>query len=127
MSNLAFCLQASDGAAAALPLYRRAVDSCQRVLGPEHPDTLVSVSNLAMCLQTLGDAAALPLFRQALDGRERVLGSLHPDTLVSVSNLAMCLQTLGDAAARGRPLRQTRATKAEIEPSAKQWWRRLFG
>jgi tetratricopeptide (TPR) repeat protein len=93
-------LEGSGNAAAALPLFRRALEANERVLGAEHPDTLTSVNNLALCLRTLGDApAALPLFRRALEARERVLGAEHPITLDSVSNLAVCLQTLGDAPA----------------------------
>jgi tetratricopeptide (TPR) repeat protein len=92
-------LLGSGDAASAVPLYRRALESRERVLGAEHPDTLTSVNNLAGCLQTLGDAAgALPLYRRALESRERVLGAEHPDTLGSVNNLAYCLETLGDAA-----------------------------
>ena len=99
--NLAACfLEGSGDASAAVPLYRRALESRERVLGAEHPDTLGSVNNLAYCLETLGDApAALPLYRRALEGHERVLGAEHPDTLISVGNLASCLQALGDASA----------------------------
>ena len=83
--------------AGALPLHRRALDSSERVLGTEHPDTLMCVNNLAGCLYALGDAAgALPLCRRALDSRERVLGKEHPNTLTSVNNLALCLEALGE-------------------------------
>jgi hypothetical protein len=52
-----------------------------RRLGSEHPGTLISVNNLALCLLALGEAAgALPLHRRALDSRERVLGPEHPDS-----------------------------------------------
>jgi tetratricopeptide (TPR) repeat protein len=82
-----------------LPLFRRALESRERVLGKEHPQTLTSVNSLAECLRALGDAAgALPLHRRALESRERVLGKEHPDTLASVNNLAGCLYALGDAA-----------------------------
>jgi tetratricopeptide (TPR) repeat protein len=91
-------LQGSGDASGALPLYRRALESRERVLGAEHPATLTSVNNLAGCLRALGDASgALPLYRRALESRERVLGAEHPDTLTSVNNLAYCLETLGDA------------------------------
>ena len=32
------------------PLFRRALEAQERTLGAEHPDTLVSVNNLALCL-----------------------------------------------------------------------------
>jgi hypothetical protein len=85
--------------AGALPLYLCALESRERVLGKEHPDTLISVNNLAGCLYALGNAAlALAPYRSALESRERVLGPEHPDTLVSLNNLAVCMGTLGDAA-----------------------------
>ncbi len=92
-------LLSSGDAAGALPDYRRALASRERVMGPDHLDTLVSLNNLAECLGELGDAAgALPLHRRALEGKERVLGRAHPNTLTSVNNLAACLLALGDAA-----------------------------
>jgi tetratricopeptide (TPR) repeat protein len=67
--------------------------------GPDHPNTLATVNNLAACMEALGDAAgALPLHRRALDSFERVLGKEHPDTLISVNNLADTMRALGDAA-----------------------------
>jgi hypothetical protein len=51
VNNLALCLRVLGDAAGALPLYRRALDSSERVLGPEHPDTLTSVNNLANCME----------------------------------------------------------------------------
>jgi tetratricopeptide (TPR) repeat protein len=81
------------------PLYRRALEAHERVFGPEHPSTLVSVSNLAGLLSCTGDyAGAEPLYRRALEAQERVLGPEHPDTLFSVSNLAFLLSRTGDYA-----------------------------
>ena len=68
---------------------RRELEGCERQLGADHADTLVSVSNLAMLLQAQGKFdEAEPLFRRALAGREQQLGAHHPDTLTSVNNLA---------------------------------------
>ena len=36
------------------PLYRRALEARERVLGTEHPDTLISVNNLAALYQAQG-------------------------------------------------------------------------
>jgi tetratricopeptide (TPR) repeat protein len=92
-------LKGSGDAAGALPLYRRALENRERVLGKEHPSTLLSLNNLALCIKTLGDpAGALPLIRRALESRERVLGPEHPSTLLSLNNLALCIKTLGDRA-----------------------------
>jgi hypothetical protein len=82
---------------------RRALEARERVLGPENPDTLTSLNNLALCLRAKGDlAAAEPLIRHALATAERVLGLEHPLTVTLRSNLAHLLR-------RNQP-----------------WWRRLF-
>jgi tetratricopeptide (TPR) repeat protein len=55
-------------------------------LGPEHPDTLMSVSNLGFLYQAQGRYdEAEPLYQRALAGREKTLGLEHPDTLTSVT------------------------------------------
>jgi len=65
----------------------------EKALGKEHPDTLTSVSNLALVLLHQGKhEAAEEMNRRALEGREKALGKEHPDTLTSVSNLADVLQ-----------------------------------
>ena len=74
------------------------MEAQERTLGAEHPYTLDSVNNLAVCLKTTGqlkDAEAL--YRRALEGYERTLGAEHPYTLDSVNNLAVCLKTSGPA------------------------------
>ena len=40
---------------AAEPLLKRALEASERVLGPEHPNTLVNVNNLAKLLESKGD------------------------------------------------------------------------
>jgi tetratricopeptide (TPR) repeat protein len=71
------------------PLLVRALETRERVLGTEHPETLTSVNNLASLYDKQGRfGEAEPLNLRALAGWERVLGADHPDTLVSVNNLA---------------------------------------
>ena len=54
---------------------RRALEGREKVLGKEHPDTLTSVSNLAV---TWRDRASMKeaeaMNRRALEGSEKVLG-----------------------------------------------------
>jgi len=72
---------------------------CERVLGPDHPDTLTSRNNLAYAYVSAGRAAeAIPLHEQTLADRERVLGPDHPDTLGSRNNLADTYVSAGRAA-----------------------------
>ncbi len=78
--------------AAAEPLLQRALDIREQALGPAHPDTALSLNNLAMLPFHRGNyAEAEPLLRRALDIREQVFGPAHPDTTASLSNLAMLL------------------------------------
>ena len=68
----------------------------ERTLGAEHPHTLVSVNDLAVCLEAMGlRKDAEPLYRRALEASERTLGAEHPDTLLSINNLAVCLRAMG--------------------------------
>jgi hypothetical protein len=64
------------------------------VLGPKHPDTLTSISNLAAVLKSQGKyEEAEAMNRQTLALKETVLGPKHPDTLTSMSNLAWVLDS----------------------------------
>ena len=66
------------------------------LLGPEHPDTLVSMDNLAGYLAAEGRyAEAEKLERATLDTRRRVLGPEHPDTAGSTHNLGCILARRG--------------------------------
>ena len=68
------------------PLFRRALEGSERVLGPEHPHTLTYINNLAALIDE--DKSRLdeaePLYRRCLDMREKVLGADHPSTLTVV-------------------------------------------
>lgn len=71
---------------------RETFDARQRVLGPEHPDTLRSMNHLAATLMQEGHyAEAEKLERQTLETRRRVLGPEHPDTLYSMTWLGTIL------------------------------------
>ena len=70
-------------------LNHQTLEARKRVLGPEHPDTLSSMNNLALAYHALGrDKEAEALFRQTLDIRRRVIGPEHSETLTSMNNLA---------------------------------------
>ena len=61
----------------------------ERVLGPEHPDTLATRHRLAYWTAQTGDVAeASDQFAALLPVRERVLGPEHPDTLATRTSLA---------------------------------------
>jgi len=65
------------------------METRKRVLGAEHPDTLISISNLASTFWSQGRwKEAEELEVQVLKTKKRVLGAEHPDTLISIANLA---------------------------------------
>lgn len=68
----------------AIVLCTHATHSRERLLGPDHLDTLSSRNNLAAAYQSV------------LADRLRVLGSDHPDTLYSRNNLASAYYSAGD-------------------------------
>jgi serine/threonine protein kinase len=64
--------------------------------GPDHPDTLASMHNLARCFGALGrHTDALKLNEDTLALRKAKLGLDHPDTLWSMNNLANSFGSLG--------------------------------
>jgi len=73
-------------------LEQQSLDIRRRVLGPEHADTLNSMSDLADALNHDGHyAEAVKLNRETLEIRRHVLGPEHPDTLNSMNNLGDAL------------------------------------
>jgi tetratricopeptide (TPR) repeat protein len=71
----------------ARPLYERALAIREIALGPKHPDTAASLSNLALLLHAQGDlAAARPLFERALAIKESAFGPEHPSTATSLNS-----------------------------------------
>jgi len=83
----------------AYPLQKQAMDTRRRVLGEEHPDTLISVGNMSGLLKAQGKhAEAEPYFREVLEKSRRVLGEEHLDTLTSIGNLGSLLEAQGKLA-----------------------------
>ena len=85
-------------------LFSQALEIRRRVLGPEHPDTLPSMNNLAQVYWRGQVRAGRALYSQTLEIQRRVLGPEHPDTLWSMGNLA---NVYGSSASTRRPRRST--------------------
>ncbi len=97
--------------ASARPLYERALSLRRSVLGEDHPDTLDTVTNLAMDLHELGQyEQARQLDEDTLTRYRRVLGEDHPHTLSSANNLACDLRALGEHE-QARQLQQDTLTR----------------
>ena len=78
------------------PLFRRSLEIRDKVLGPEHPDTAISLANLGSLLSDKGDyGAAEPLYRRELAIMEKINGLEHPDTFTSLQNFGVLLRNIG--------------------------------
>lgn len=86
--RLAWLLYSTGRYDEAEPLFRNTLTARERVLGPDHPDTLSSRNNLAVLLSRTGRYdEAEPLLRDTLATATRVLGPDHPITQTVVANL----------------------------------------
>ena len=66
------------------------LDMREKLLGAEHPHTLLSMSEMAMTYSSQGKwNKAEQLIVQVLDMRKKLFGAEHPDTLTNMSNLAL--------------------------------------
>ncbi len=80
----------------ALPLFEDTLNLTKAELGPDHPRTLVSMSNLASAYWDAGKLdLALPLHEETLKLLKAKLGPHHPHTLMSMNNLASAYQIAG--------------------------------
>src|SRR5258707_678788 len=87
--HLAAAYVAEDRLDEALRLFERTLTDRERVLGPDHPDTLSARHYLAKAREWAGDRIDFDVHEQTLADHERVLGPDHPDTLMSRGDLAV--------------------------------------
>jgi len=89
-------------------LQQKSLEIRQRVLGPNHHDTLESMNSLAGVLWSEGHyAEAEKFYRETLDIRRHVLGPEHPDILASMTGLATALWSEGHYAEAEKLYRET--------------------
>ena len=97
--HLAAAYQATGRTAEAIPLLAQTLAGRERLLGPDHPDTMSSRNNLARAYREAGRITdAIPLVQQTLAARQRLLGPDHPSTLASRNNLASAYRATGHPA-----------------------------
>jgi len=81
----------------AAPLLTEVLETRQRVLGEDHPETLTSHANVGWVYWARGNLrGAEPHYRQTMEGRLRVLGEDHPHTLLVMGQYANLLKRLGN-------------------------------
>jgi tetratricopeptide (TPR) repeat protein len=91
--NLANTLLSQGKHAEAETTYRAVLALQQRVLGPEHPNTMDTFANLASALRSQGNyAEAETTYRAVLAIQQRVLGPEHPNTMKTAKNLVVCVR-----------------------------------
>ena len=102
-NQMGFFLHERGEYAAEEPLLKLALSARERILGPDHPHTLGSLSNVASLYRSTGRyGEAEPLCERALSGYERVHGPDHPATLRSLNNLAGLYFSTGRYGKRSR-------------------------
>jgi tetratricopeptide (TPR) repeat protein len=91
-------IELGDSAPQAVAAGEPLIADLERVLGPDHPETLNARNSVAAAYQAAGRSAeGIALFERILVSRQRLLGPDHPDTMTSQSNLAAAYQNAGRA------------------------------
>ncbi|MEX0876381.1 MAG: serine/threonine-protein kinase [Phycisphaerales bacterium] len=105
ISNLAIVLTRLEKYDEAAHLHEESVAYSVRVLGQDHPDTLVGLDNLGVLyLQMARYEEARELLTRVLETRRRVYGQDHHRTLITCSLLGRAYSGLGEAAQAERML-----------------------
>ncbi|MFS8099550.1 tetratricopeptide repeat protein [Lentzea alba] len=96
-ANLGIALRQAGKVVQARELNEELLERRRRLLGHDHPDTLLSAHSLAIDLSVLGEhQKARELNEEVLRRRRQVLGDDHSDTLGSAHNLASDLVEMGE-------------------------------
>jgi len=78
------------------PFCSQALSMNERLFGPEHPNTTISLNNLADLYRLQGQfAKAEPLLKRSLGNKLKVFGNSHPDTAISIGNLGQLYHDQG--------------------------------
>jgi tetratricopeptide (TPR) repeat protein len=86
--------------AGASRIQQEEMDARRRLLGADHPDTLVAIGNLALTLYFQGKLAEARALQEPLvEAARRVLGTEHRGTRMAMNNLGLTLLAQGDFAA----------------------------
>jgi len=89
MNNLGVVYRAEGKWTQAETLLTRVLETKRRVLGEEHPETLISMLNLAVLYGDKREySKAEPRMAEAVNRESRTLGPEHPNTLAGKSSLA---------------------------------------
>jgi tetratricopeptide (TPR) repeat protein len=108
-------IELGDDSPQAIALGEPLMGDLERLLGPDHPDSLNARNSLAAAYQAAHRAPkAIPLFEQILVARVRLLGPDHPDTLTAQDNLAAADLAAGRADEAILMFRMTLAAREQL-------------
>ncbi len=80
----------------AIELLEKSIAIQKARLGPNHPDTLVAMTNLAQCYGAAGRLnESLKLLEDVLSRKKATLGYEHPETVYGMDNLAQAYESAG--------------------------------
>ena len=80
----------------AIAVLKRSADTRKARLGPDHPETLKSMNDLAVAYEKAGKLdLAVPLSEETLKLQKAKLGPDHPDMLSTMNNLAVAYKSAG--------------------------------
>lgn len=97
------------------PIFAELVSDCRRVLGPDHPDTLIVEGNLAAVRLLIGQhERALGDLERARAARTGLWGPEHPASLDAGHALGVAQSAVGDAAAARDTLAEVLAIRARV-------------
>lgn len=115
MNNLGTACQQLRDFTAARALYRAVIEQREATVGLDHPDTVLSLDNLAYLEQEADNLTeSRRLTQEVLRRRRRSVGDGHPSTLDALGNLATVLELEGDTASAAT----LRAEMARLEAAA---------
>ncbi|EWG46524.1 hypothetical protein FVEG_06980 [Fusarium verticillioides 7600] len=113
--NVAEALYIQGRYEGAAKLYRETLEMRQKVLGKEHPSTLISMTNLANMLRKIGKyKEAEEMHRKTLGLKEKVLRKEHPSILDSMNNLASVLDDIGEHEEAEKIYRETLKAREKV-------------
>ena len=113
--KLGRCFYISGKYVEAEEMLRQTLVLDKEVSGPEHPEMLASMYNLALVLSGQGKyVEAEEMHRQTLELRKKVSGPEHPHTLTSMSELATVLSRQGKYVEAEEMHRQTLELRKKV-------------
>ncbi|QDV55680.1 serine/threonine-protein kinase [Rosistilla oblonga] len=114
--SLAEAMRRQKDYSAAVPHYQACMQGEIESLGEQHADTLLTMHQLAYCLDQSDQAQkAIEMYQRVVAGRSEVLGKSHSNTLRSLGNLALLQAEADQAEAAATSLDDLIARVASLE------------